>query len=109
MLGVLGPSRAEDPGGSVALPDQLKALGLARRGVVVVSASVPGGSPASEGAWSDFSVAYGFSFDSLDLATTRSELAKNLQEKPGESKRGTSLSVFLVGFFFLVHFLNYRN
>lgn len=91
MLGVLGRSDIEAPGleGSVELPDQLKALRLVRGGVGGVSGSVLSVSVASEGVWSDFSELSDSSFDSFDSATLRSELAKNLQEKPNESKRRT--------------------
>lgn len=95
MLGVLGRSDTEDPGleGSVEPPDQLKALRLVRWGGVSLSVStsvtVLCVSPTSEGAWSDFSASPDSSFDSLDETTLRSELAKNLQEKPNESKHRT--------------------
>lgn len=91
MLGVLGRSDVADPGlessVELELPDQLKALRLARRGGVSVSA--PSVSTASDGAWSDFSKSSDSSFDSFDSDTLRSELAKNLQEKPDESKHRT--------------------
>lgn len=84
MLGVLGRPDIEDPGleGSVELPDQLKALRLARGGGVSISDSVLGVPSVSEGAWSDFSEVSGSCLGPLDSATSRLELAKNLQEKP---------------------------
>lgn len=95
-LGILGLSSVEDTGleGTVELPDQLKALRLARCGGVSTSvftcASALCVSPASEGTWSNFSAVSDSSFSSLGPPTPRSDFAKNLQKKHWTDSQGSS-------------------
>lgn len=104
MLGVLGRSDVEDPSleRSADLPDQLKALRLARCGGI--SVSVLSGSSAGEGTGSDFSEVSDSCFDSLGSTTVSSALAKNLRETPKESEHRAKASAKLITAFFLYYF-----